>query len=76
MADPCRHTGSEHHVVNVCEEVIHYPSEDYPCSCTGFAAAADANACANCEHPKLRHATLRLCLPASGEFCACRTVIS
>ncbi len=73
MTDPCMHADSEHHIVNVCEEFIHYPSEDYPCACHGFAPAGDPNVCAECEHPKSRHATVRLCRPASGEFCPCRT---
>ena len=74
MSDPCTHSDSEHHVVNVCEEVIHYPSEDYPCMCTGFAAAGNG-ACAACEHPAAKHVDMRLCRPATGEFCACRSVI-
>jgi len=75
MNDPCSHSAAEHQVVNVCDELIHYPSEYYPCTCGGFAPAAGSNVCARCEHPESRHATVRLCRPASGTFCPCRTVI-
>ncbi len=74
MTDPCTHSDSEHHVVNVCEEVIHYPSEDYPCFCTGFAAGEDAK-CGPCGHAASKHMNVRICRPANGDFCACRTVI-
>lgn len=72
MTDPCAHSPVEHHVVNVCEEVIHYPSEDYPCSCPGYAEGLRRGMCGHCEHPESRHMTVRLCRPANGEFCPCR----
>ena len=75
MADSCTHPDAEHRVANVCEEFIHYPSEDYPCSCPGFARGDNPAMCLHCEHPKSRHTTVRMCRPASGEFCPCRTVI-
>ncbi len=75
MSDPCAHSDSEHRIVNECEEVIHYPSEDYPCVCTGFAAGSDANICAHCQHAAAKHIKVRICRPASGPVCLCRTVI-
>ncbi|HSP17318.1 MAG TPA: hypothetical protein VLV78_21420 [Thermoanaerobaculia bacterium] len=75
MTDPCSHSDSEHHVVNVCEEVIHYPSEDYPCVCTGLSAGDKKSACERCGHPASKHQNVRICRPANGEFCVCRTII-
>jgi hypothetical protein len=75
MSDPCTHSDSEHRVVNFCEEVIHYPSEDYPCNCTGFAAGPDRKTCSKCGHVAPKHKNVRLCKPANGEFCVCRTLI-
>jgi hypothetical protein len=75
MTDPCTHSDAEHHLVNVCEEVIHYPSEDYPCMCTGFAKGSDGS-CGGCQHAAAKHVDMRICRPATGEFCTCRSVIA
>lgn len=72
MSDCCPHSEPEHEVVGICEEVIHYPSEDYPCLCGAFAPAEDARVCAACQHKRTSHHRARVCKPASGEFCACR----
>ena len=72
MSACCPHSEAEHVVVATCEEVIHYPSEDYPCLCTGFVAAEDARLCASCHHSRTHHGRWRVCKPASGAFCACR----
>lgn len=76
MADPCAHSESEHHPVNVCEEIVHYPSEDYPCFCGGFRSGDTAAVCGQCGHAAAKHVNLRLCRPVSGDFCPCRTVIA
>ena len=72
MSDCCPHTDAEHAVVATCEEVIHYPSEDYPCLFTGFMAADDPRVCAACNHKRTSHDRWRVCKPASGAFCSCR----
>lgn len=71
MPDCCDHRDDEHRTVSTCQEVIHYPSEDYPCLCSGFLPRADG-ACERCEHPAASHVTARVCKPESGEFCGCR----
>jgi len=55
--------------VATCQEVIHYPSEDYPCLCPGFTAGDAPNRC-TCEHAQTSHVMLRVC-----RECACRAVI-
>lgn len=66
----CEHRPEEHQIVVVCQQVIHYPSEDYPCFCTGLVAKGEV--CASCEHAVSQHTRERVCRPASGEFCGCR----
>lgn len=66
----CAHAEEEHHVLPTCQEVIHYPSEDYPCLCTRFAGSGDR--CEDCHHPRKAHVITRVCKPDSGEFCDCR----
>jgi len=65
----CEHGPEEHHVVDVCQQVIHYPSEDYPCVCNRLAAQGDV--CATCQHPVAQHTRERVCRPVSGEYCGC-----
>lgn len=72
MSRCCPHQEQEHHLTLTCQEVIHYPSEDYPCLCTGFRGGAT---CEDCDHPKASHRAARVCKPASGEYCACRREI-
>lgn len=76
MTDPCPHTEVEHHIANICEVMIHYPSEDYPCVCTGFTAGESAAMCGQCGHARSKHVNVRMCRPASGDFCPCRRVIA
>lgn len=71
MSRCCPHREDEHHVLPTCQEVIHYPSEDYPCLCHGFRG--DADLCLECDHPRRKHVITRVCRPGSGEFCACGT---
>lgn len=66
----CEHSPEEHHDVDVCHQVIHYPSEDYPCVCNGLAAQGDV--CVTCQHPVAQHTRERVCRPVSGEYCGCR----
>ena len=66
----CEHSPEEHHVADVCHQMIHYPSEDYPCVCNGLVA--EANVCSACGHAAGQHTRERVCRPAGGEFCACR----
>ncbi len=68
----CEHSEQEHVVVSICDEQIHYPSEDYPCLCESFAAGGDGSACASCGHNAPAHVMMRLCRPASGSDCICR----
>jgi hypothetical protein len=51
--------------------VIHYPSEDYPCLCTGFVAPETGEDCVECQHPRGVHVDVTRCKPASGELCGC-----
>jgi hypothetical protein len=43
--------------------------------CTGFEAGEDASVCKHCQHAREKHVNVRMCRPASGDFCPCRTVI-
>ncbi|HVS31399.1 MAG TPA: hypothetical protein VMS98_08080 [Thermoanaerobaculia bacterium] len=70
----CAHGPAEHHVIQTCEQVIHYPSEDYPCLCSGFEQSAQPDVCMTCEHALARHAVMRVCRPDSDDFCECRLV--
>ncbi len=76
MANCCSHPEQDHHIASTCQEVTHYPSEDYPCLCSGFAAEQSSGACARCGHPRTSHVTARVCKPASGEYCNCRRELS
>ena len=69
MSTCCPHDPTEHQLLSTCQQVIHYPSEDYPCLCTGFAG--DADVCLECDHLKRQHRATRVCKPASGEYCGC-----
>lgn len=66
----CPHPDEEHELLAACQEVIHYPSEDYPCLCTGFEG--DADLCTHCHHARRQHTLTRVCKPKSGEYCGCR----
>lgn len=46
----CGHPDTDHKLRHACEEVIVYPSEEYPCSCERFAASMSDD-CINCGHP-------------------------
>jgi hypothetical protein len=71
----CKHSEEDHRVVNGCVEVIHYPSEDYPCVCESFDPDDAVERCITCGHPASKHPTLRVCRPASGEVCVCRVAL-
>ena len=71
MSRCCPHGEEEHQVLPTCQEVIHYPSEDYPCLCHGFQG--DADLCLECDHVRSKHVITRVCRALSGEFCACGT---
>ena len=64
----CAHTENEHREVTVCQEQIHYPSEDYPCLCERMAGE---NVCTTCGHKRESHVVKQMCRPASGESCRC-----
>jgi len=71
----CAHTPAEHYVIQTCDQVIHYPSEDYPCLCSSFEPSpVEPEVCVLCEHALSRHSVTRICRPASGDFCGCRRV--
>lgn len=69
MSRCCPHTEEEHQLLATCQEVIHYPSEDYPCLCVGFRGAGAR--CEECEHAKTAHVVTRVCKPRNGEYCGC-----
>ena len=75
MSACCPHQDEEHRLTNMCQDVIHYPSEDYPCLCIGFESGAQPTVCRNCEHRREAHVWARVCKPASGEYCACSKVV-
>jgi hypothetical protein len=39
----------------ICEEVIHYPSEDYPCLCERLVLDDSGKVCLECEHDARKH---------------------
>lgn len=59
MSRCCPHPDEEHHDVETCQTVIHYPSEDYPCVCEGFQG--DEGTCAECQHKRESHLVRRVC---------------
>ena len=61
MNNCCPHPESEHHTSTVCQDVIHYPSEDYPCLCARFRAGETAEKCGECGHPRGSHRVQRVC---------------
>jgi hypothetical protein len=69
MSRCCPHSEEEHQHLPTCQELIHYPDEDYSCLCGGFEGEGER--CAECGHPRERHQISRVCRPASGEFCIC-----
>lgn len=75
MSDCCGHPDEEHHLTNMCQDVIHYPSEDYPCLCIGFENGAEGG-CRNCQHRRESHVWARVCKPGGGDFCGCSRVVS
>lgn len=42
----------------ICEEVIHYPSEDYPCLCERLVLDESGKICRDCEHDARKHTTV------------------
>jgi len=58
----------------MCQDVIHYPSEDYPCLCGGYESGEKSGVCRHCSHRRESHAFARVCKPASKEFCACSKI--
>lgn len=66
----CGHSESDHKLKHACEELIIYPSEEYPCSCEKYLASM-ADDCLTCGHEKAKHQVIVRCQPESGEICAC-----
>lgn len=66
----CPHSEEEHYLATHCLDVIHYPSEDYPCLCEGFDGEGER--CGECAHKRESHQRVRECKPRSGEICTCR----
>jgi len=66
----CGHPDSDHKLRHTCDEVIVYPSEEYPCGCERFAASM-SNDCITCGHLRTKHSVIVRCRPASGEICGC-----
>lgn len=54
----CPHPDEEHDELLTCQEVIHYPSEDYPCLCEGFRGT---DVCDECGHRREVHHATRVC---------------
>jgi len=69
MSSCCPHPEASHEVVEACQQVIHYPSEDYPCLCIGFTGSTER--CEGCEHARGQHTKTRTC-----SECSCRTAVS
>ena len=69
----CGHADDQHRLTNMCQDVIHYPSEDYPCLCVGFESG-DGGVCGNCKHRRESHAFARVC-KVPGEYCGCSRVV-
>ena len=44
----------------ICEEVIHYPSEDYPCLCERLVLDDSGKTCRECEHDARKHTTVTI----------------
>lgn len=65
MSACCPHPDASHHLIEVCQQVIHYPSEDYPCLCAGFAGNSER--CDRCQHARGLHTKTRTC-----DECSCR----
>lgn len=72
MNQCCPHSDDQHHLVDTCQDVVHYPSEDYPCLCSGYVAAAEGEQCSRCSHARKSHVRARVCRPAGGEVCGCQ----
>lgn len=66
----CGHPDADHKLRHACEEVIVYPSEEYPCNCERFAPSMSDD-CISCGHQRAKHVVLVRCRPASGEICGC-----
>lgn len=64
MSRCCPHEDEQHRSLATCQDVIHYPSEDYPCLCTGFEG--EEKRCRKCEHARESHVVKRVCTE-----CAC-----
>lgn len=68
MSRCCPHSEEEHLQLPTCQEVVHYPNEDYPCICSGLRGEG---VCEECGHAREAHGVSRVCRPASGEYCFC-----
>jgi hypothetical protein len=66
----CGHPETEHKLRHACEELIIYPSEEYPCNCDRYEPSM-ADDCLTCGHEKDKHQVIVRCQPASGELCSC-----
>ena len=69
MGRCCPHDDADHQVATICTDVIHYPSEDYPCLCE--ALTGDDEHCTTCEYRRTSHVVTRTCKPRDGGVCEC-----
>ena len=65
----CGHSGQEHPTTHPCAGQIHYPSEDYPCTCEDFETGETEGKCATCDHKRELHEPRRRC---ARPDCPCR----
>jgi len=69
MSRCCPHEDEKHQLLTTCQEVIHYPSEDYPCLCAALAADGSGK-CAECGHKDTSHVVTRICTE-----CGCSSAV-
>lgn len=74
MTGCCVHDEKSHVTITICEEQIHYPSEDYPCVCDQVLPDS-AGKCLTCGHKATKHTATRICRPPSGESCDCHAIV-
>lgn len=67
----CGHDEQEHPFAYACQEVVHYPSEDYPCVCSDYNQQADKPGVCQCGHERAKHVLQTMCRHRETEFCSC-----
>jgi hypothetical protein len=68
MTCRCGHSDTEHPTTHPCRGQIHYPSEDYPCTCDEFQPDGSSEVCFSCGHKRDLHGAMRRC---THEGCRC-----